>query len=83
VIFINAGVLGRLLARPSITRNTVAQAVGADLNELAQAGDRGRAMATMAVGATAIVLDLYEQGRLHGILGLGGSGGTSLVTRMM
>ena len=37
----------------------------------------------MAYGATAVVQDLFTKGRLHGILGLGGSGGSSLVTQAM
>src|SRR6185437_4918376 len=48
-----------------------------------EAGDRGAAIETMALGATAIVLDLFAQGRLHGLLGLGGSGGSALATQAM
>src|SRR6266566_4632709 len=69
--------------QPTITREEVAKAVDADVAQLAAAGDRGVAVETMARGATAIVLDLFAQGRLHGILGLGGSGGSALVTHAM
>ena len=37
----------------------------------------------MAAGATVIVRNLFDAGRLHGILGLGGSGGSALVTQAM
>jgi len=83
VILIDAGVKGAPLAKPDITNEAVAKAVGADVAQLAAAGDRGVAVETMARGATAIVQNLFAQGRLHGILGLGGSGGSTLVTQAM
>jgi uncharacterized protein (UPF0261 family) len=83
VLLIDAGVLGAPQAAPDISREEVARAAGVDVAELAARGDRGAAIATMARGATAIVLDLYRAGRLHGILALGGSGGSSLATTAM
>jgi uncharacterized protein (UPF0261 family) len=83
VLLIDAGVQGQPLAQPDITREQVAAAVGADVAQLAAAGDRGAAIETMARGATATVLDLFAQGRLHGLLGLGGSGGSALATQAM
>jgi uncharacterized protein (UPF0261 family) len=83
VILIDAGVKGEPLVKPDITRDDVAKAVGADVAQLAAAGDRGVAVETMARGASIIVQDLFSKGRLQGILGLGGSGGTSLITVSM
>ncbi len=83
VILVDTGVLGQPLATPDISREDVARAAGADIAELAARGDRGAAIETMAAGATAIVLDLFRQGRLHGILALGGSGGSALATQAM
>lgn len=40
---------------------------------------RGEAVATMAAAFTTWVLEQYQAGKILGILGLGGSGGTSLV----
>jgi uncharacterized protein (UPF0261 family) len=37
----------------------------------------------MAAGLTAVVRRLYQEGRLDGILGMGGSGGTSIATAAM
>ncbi len=37
----------------------------------------------MATGVAAIVRKLYDEGKLHGILGMGGSGGTSIATTGM
>lgn len=83
VLLVDAGVKGLPLVQPDISHEQVAQAAGADVVQLAASGDRGAAVETMARGATSIVLDLFAKGRLHGILGLGGSGGSSLVTQAM
>ncbi|HLI91649.1 MAG TPA: Tm-1-like ATP-binding domain-containing protein, partial [Ktedonobacteraceae bacterium] len=83
VILIDAGVRGEPLAPPDISHDEVARAAGADVAQLAAAGDRGAAVETMARGATAIVLDLFARERLHGILALGGSGGSALATQAM
>jgi uncharacterized protein (UPF0261 family) len=45
--------------------------------------DRGEAVETMARGAAAVVQRLFEEGRLQGVVALGGSGGTSIATRAM
>ncbi|HET8844507.1 MAG TPA: Tm-1-like ATP-binding domain-containing protein, partial [Ktedonobacteraceae bacterium] len=82
-LLIDAGVQGVPLAAPDISRAEVALAAGADVAQLAAAGDRGTAVETMARGATAIVLDLFSQGRLQGVLGMGGSGGSSLISQAM
>jgi uncharacterized protein (UPF0261 family) len=66
-----------------ITADAVAAAGGARRHELAAVRDRGTAMAAMTRGATAIVRQLHDEGRLDGILGLGGSGGTSLASAAM
>ena len=83
VVVVDAGILGSPSTEPDIPREEVARAAGADVGELAAAGDRGAAVETMMRGAAEIVKQLYAQGRLDGILGLGGSGGTNLVTYAM
>ncbi len=83
VLVIDAGILGEPALAPDIGRDEVTVAAGTTAAELAAANDRGAAVATMARGAASIVSRLHGEGRLHGILGLGGSGGTSLVTHAM
>ena len=83
VVLVDAGILGTPLATPDVTRDEVARAAGADVQALAAAGDRGAAIDTMARGAAKIAQGLYAEGRLDAIGGLGGSGGSSLVTRAM
>jgi uncharacterized protein (UPF0261 family) len=86
VLVVDAGILShppRALVEPDVTREEVARAAGADVDQLAAAGDRGAAVETMALGAAEVVKRLYADGRLDGVAGLGGSGGSSLVTYAM
>ena len=83
VILVDAGVLGEPLITPDISRAEVARAAGTTIDALVAQADRGAAIETMARGATQIVRTLFQQGKLHGILGLGGSGGSALVTAAM
>ncbi len=68
---------------PDVSREEVAAAAGEDAQALADSGDRGEATAAMGRGAAALLLTLHAQGRLQGVLGLGGSGGSSIVTTAM
>src|SRR5262249_16786686 len=47
------------------------------------ANDRGRAIGAAAQGVTKIVLDLWSKGQGDGVLGLGGSAGTTIGTAAM
>ena len=82
-LLVDTGVLGVPLAEPDISREEVAEAAGADAQELAKSGDRGAAVEAMARGAAEIVKELHAQGRLDAVLALGGSGGTAIATHAM
>lgn len=82
-ILIDAGSLTPPLVAADIPREEVAAAVGADVATLAAAGDRGAAVSTMARGATVVVRRLFAEGRLQGIIGLGGTGNSALATEAM
>src|SRR5262245_27363560 len=77
---IDFGVLGEPAFPPDITREDVCRAAGGELAEFQSGEHKDRAMQTMASGLAAIVRRLYDEGRLDGIIGMGGTGGTSLVT---
>jgi uncharacterized protein (UPF0261 family) len=74
VLLVDAGVNEPSIL-PDIPRTELASGV--------EFGDRGTAVAAMAEGAERVVLQLHADGRLDGILALGGSGGTSIATRAM
>jgi uncharacterized protein (UPF0261 family) len=65
------------------TPTEVAAAGGHDLEALTAADDRGAAMDAMADGAAAILLEWFGTGEIHGVLALGGSGGSSVASRAM
>ena len=48
-----------------------------------KANDRGKAVELAAMGAAKIVVELDRQGKCDGILGLGGSAGTTIATAAM
>ena len=83
VLLIDAGVLGEPRITPDITREAVAAAAGHDIAALAATGDRGAAVTAMAAGAAEIVGNLYNDGQLDAIMGLGGSGGSAVIAAAM
>jgi uncharacterized protein (UPF0261 family) len=83
VLMVNAGILGDPDYPVEFGRREVAAAAGADIDDLVAAGDRGPAVTAMAEGAGVIVEHLLEAGRLDGILGMGGSGGSSIIAAAM
>src|SRR5688500_2422135 len=82
-LVVDFGVMGQPAFMPDIPRTAVATAGGGDLAALASGQRKDEAMRTMANGLAIIVRNLYDEGKLDGILGMGGSGGTSLATTAM
>jgi uncharacterized protein (UPF0261 family) len=82
-LVVDFGVLGAPAFQPDISGAEVARAGGGDLAQLQDGEHKDLAMRTMAAGLAELVRRLYDQGRLDGILGMGGSGGTSIATRAM
>lgn len=82
-ILVDFGVMGDPPLRPDVQADEVARAGGSSLAELRAGHDKTLAMETMAAGLAKVVKDLHEAGRLGGILGMAGSGGTSIAARAM
>ena len=82
-LVVDFGVLGAPAFEPDISGAEVARAGGGDLAQLQDGEHKDLAMRTMAAGLAGVVRPLFDQGRLDGILGMGGSGGTSIATRAM
>jgi uncharacterized protein (UPF0261 family) len=82
VLLVDVGVYQPLI-EPDIARDEVARSAGEDVADLAAAGDRGAATAAMGRGAAALLVSLHAAGRLQGVLAVGGSGGSSIVTTAM
>jgi uncharacterized protein (UPF0261 family) len=83
VLLINTGIVGEPAFAPEIDANSVAQAGGRSLADLRAEADRGTAVATMTTGIATVVKSLYDEGKIDGILGMGGSAGTVIATAAM
>lgn len=66
-----------------VTAQQVAAAAGTDLAALQAAGDRGAAMDAMGRGAAVLVRQLHQQGRVDGLLAVGGSSGSSVAAQAL
>lgn len=82
-LVVDSGVVGAPSANADVTREEVAAAGGRALSELLARPTRETAAPVMAAGATKIVADLAAQGKVHAILSLGGTQGTTLSTAVM
>lgn len=82
-LVIDVGVLGDPAFSPDVSREAVAKAGGAELNELVAKKDRGEAMSVMTRGVAVVARELYDAGRIHGMISMGGGGGTVMATSAM
>ena len=83
VLVVDCSLLERPYFKPDISADEVAQAAGVTLQEIQFDSEgnsaRNRAVAAMSDGITVILNQLYTQGRLQAVFGLGG-GGTNMLT---
>jgi uncharacterized protein (UPF0261 family) len=82
-LVIDCGVLEAPSSRPDVSRDEVAAAGGHDIAALAAARDRGAGIAAMAAGAAVLARKLFDQGKIDGLISLGGSAGTTIGTAAM
>jgi len=80
---VDTGVVGEPGFEPDTAASEVAAAADTTLEHLREDADRGAAMEAMGEGAAAVVQRLHDEGVLDGVLGLGGSGNTSIATTAM
>lgn len=76
-LLVDAGVLGKE-PNVDISQVEVAEAGGKSLAELLEKKDRGEAITIMANGAATLAQKLHAQGKVQGIISLGGSAGTTI-----
>ena len=82
-LVIDIGILGEPGFAPDVSREAVASAAGGDLESLRRGKGRGEALEVMGRGLAVVARALYDEGKLDGILGMGGSGGTTVATAGM
>jgi uncharacterized protein (UPF0261 family) len=82
-LVIDFGVMGNPDFQPDITRDEVAHQGGSELTAFTGGQHKDAAMKCMAAGLKTVVGKLFKDGKLDGIIGMGGSGGTSIATTAM
>lgn len=82
-LLIDVGTGGPPQITPDVTREQVAQAGGIDLPALAARGDRGECVAAMSAASPKLLEQLQREGRISGVISLGGGGGTAIATAAM
>jgi uncharacterized protein (UPF0261 family) len=82
-LVIDVGVLGEPAFAPDVPRERIAQAGGTSLADLVAKQDRGEAMAVMTRGVAVVARELYDEGKINGIVSMGGGGGTVIGTSAM
>ena len=82
-LVVDFGTMGESDFEPEVKRAEVAAAGGGDLSYLASGEHKDEAMETMAKGLAVVVRRLYDEGKLGGVIGMGGTGGTSIATTAM
>lgn len=82
-LVVDFGVMGDPPFQPDVTREEVFSAGGGDLKHLSSGEHKDEAMRTAANGLAAVVRRLYDEGKLGGIMAMGGTGGTSVATTAM
>lgn len=83
VTLVDVGCLGKPGLEADITREQVYAAAGADLEQVRERNDRGHAVSAAAAGAAAIVSDAWDDEKVSGVLGLGGSAGSTIASAAM
>ncbi len=77
-LVIDVGTLDPPMIEADIPRMKVAEAAGGSMAELEDRKDRRLAVETMIRGASRIVDDLYREGKIAGIISVGGGTGTHI-----
>lgn len=82
-IVMDTGCLGEPTLAADISRESVFAAAGQSLAELRRQNDRGQAVTHAAAGACNLIAAAYAKGDVDGVMGLGGSAGTTIGTSAM
>ena len=83
VIIGDDGVLDEPQLKADISRHEIARAAGSSISALASQRDEGKASEIMSKGLTKIAKDLYEDGKIDGVISIGGSFGTTTASTVL
>jgi len=83
VHLIDLGTGGKPQVEPNVSRFEVAAAIDLDLQTLIDKQDRGECVVAMSKAAPVFLSKLASDGKIDGVISLGGGGGTALGTAAM
>lgn len=83
VLLIDLGTGGDPQVEPNVSRFDVAASIGLDLQALIDKQDRGECVVAMSKAAPVFLSKLASDGKIDGVISLGGGGGTALGTAAM
>jgi uncharacterized protein (UPF0261 family) len=82
-LVMDVGTLGKPLTPPDITRDEVVGAAGYRLEDFIKERNRSSAVKAVQEGGAILAKRLFEEGKCHGVFGMGGGTGTAIVTHIM
>lgn len=82
-ITIDCGIMGEPHFKPGISRQEVAAAAATTIEKILAKKDKNYAIGIMTEGTKKLVVDMQRQGKLDGIIALGGGQGTVMGTTVM
>ena len=82
-VVIDSGIQGEPAIEAAISRHEAAAAAGTAIDSLLAAGDKNQAISAMAKGVATIAARLHAEGKLDGVIALGGVQGTVIGTAAM
>ena len=83
VLTMDAGILAAPRGRVDIDQHQVALRGGLALQEAVATGDKGKCIANMMRGAEILCKEIFDQGRFHGVISIGGAQGTEIACAAM
>jgi len=83
VVLVDLGCLGSFSVTADIPPEAVFRSAGTTLEAMRQQGERAVAIDHAARGARTLVLEAHRRGAVQGVMGLGGSAGTTMATTAM
>jgi len=82
-LLLDVSPIGETLGRADISSVEIASKAGRSPSELTASGVRGDAIAAMAEGAALTIAGLYRDGKIDGVVGLGGNQGSAIASTAM
>ena len=82
-VIVDCGVMKDPALEPTISRHAVAEAADTTIDEILRKADKNHAIRTMTRGTVETARALYENGKLDGIISMGGVQGTFIGTTVM